>query len=173
MRTKQLTILAIASYSKGFGVAVFSNSNLLHFAVCKYYDRRFDVEEDLRHATELIDEFMPTIILVKALTARQLRAKRQIHILDGIKRVAGRMAISFTEVDLDNAKQALLKDRDSTLGALFTKVGGSFPEVSRMASFQNRSQREYYTPLLSAVAIGASFKIPRGFNKRRSRAIRN
>lgn len=154
--------MAVAPYSKWFGVAVFSNANLLHFAVCKYYDRTFDVDGDLRHATKLINEFKPTIILVKALTARQLGAEKQANILNAIKHVAGKLAIRFTEVDLEGVKHTFLEDRGATLEELFVKVGTSFPELSRMTAFQNRSQRGYYTPVLSAVAIGASFRPHKG-----------
>lgn len=162
MRRNQNIILIIAPYSKWFGVAVFSKLHLLEFAVRKYNDRTFDMDRDFCHATELINEFRPTNVVVKALTIRQIGAEKQVNILDGLRREAALMQIPFTEVDLDGAKQSLLKDSRATVGALFEKIGKSFPELSRIASFQNRSQREYYTPLLSAVAIGASFKTPRG-----------
>ena len=162
MRKKQYNLLVIAPYSKWFGVAVFSKLQLLEFAVRKYHDRTFDIDRDLCHATDLINEFKPTNVIVKALTIRQIGAEKQVNILNGLRRAAALMQIPFTEVDLDGAKQSLLKDRGATIETLFEKVRGSFPELSRIASFQNRSQREYYTPLLSAVAIGASFRIPSG-----------
>lgn len=161
MRTKQPILLVVAPYSKWFGVAVFSKLHLLDFAVRKYNDRKFDMDGSNCHATELINEFRPTKVVVKALTIRQIGAKKQMNILDGLKRSAALMQIPIMEFDLDGAKQTLLKDRTATLEALFEKVGKSFPELSRIALFQNRSQREYYTPLLSAVAIGASIRTPR------------
>lgn len=158
MKSNQTNILVIAPYTKRFGLALFRGSELIHFSVRPYkiIKRPSSVNTFSSAATSVfLRGFGPTMIIMKALTIRQAKSENQKAFLHKVRQFAQGASIPFEEVDLEYVKAQVFDNKQSRHQVLFMKLALAFPELSKMVDFQNASQAEYYTPVLSAIAIGA------------------
>lgn len=157
MKKSAIKVIVITPFTKRFGIAVFSNSELLYFAVKTYKNPR-TIESIKAEATQklknLIDEFKPELIIAKSLTRRQAVTNDHTLLVETIRCVAKLVSVPVDEVSFEEARRKLVFNNRPTKSRTFAVLQNIYPELTRFIHFQNRSQREYYTPLLSAVAIG-------------------
>ena len=159
MKPTYMNTLVIAPYTKRFGIAVFGRVELLHFSVHQYKSIRNRIgrpSPDEFEIAELIDDFKPNKVLLKSLTIRQANSPVQQNFFREIKRTAATESIPVEEVDFDGVTSTVVGWQKLTHRQLFTKLADTFPELTRLTKFQNPAQEEYYKPVLSAIAIGAS-----------------
>jgi hypothetical protein len=159
MKPINLNTLVIAPYTKRFGIAVFGRSELLHFSVHQYKTIRDSVGRDSSNQSgvgELISDFKPKMIMLKSLTVRQGKSEVQRDFSREVMRIAAAESIRVDEVDFDRIKSKFPGNQKITQRQLFANLAVTFPELTRIVKFQNPAQAEYYTPVLSAIAIGAS-----------------
>lgn len=157
MQTSKTNILIVAPYTKRLGIAVFSNADLIHFAVKTLRSPRTiesvntEISIQLKHLSR---KFAPRLVIIKALSKRQRSSEKQQHMARAIRQFAAAKGIESKDVAFDRVKQKLSVEGRPTMATTFTTVRRAFPELARFDHFQNPSQRIYYTSLLSAVAIG-------------------
>lgn len=152
-------------YTKGLGVAVFRFDELVHFAVKTLQAPR--TVENIRssaerHVTNLIVDFGPDLVVIKALTRRQRRSTRQSQLAAATKRVAAKNLVALRFFSISTVGRSLQIGRVPAKQAIIAKVRSEYPELSRFDRFQNRSQKEYYLPMLWAVAIGLALQKRKG-----------
>jgi hypothetical protein len=146
MKKTSRTLLVVTPYTKRFGIAVFERKELLHFGVKTLpAPRTIDSVrlETARHLKDVISEFSPSVVVIKT----QLKEKGERH---------REIELTVKEV----SRSAGIPTQTRSVGSMkgrYLKIRTVYPELSRFDHFQNRSQREYYSPLLSAVAIGFEF----------------
>ena len=157
--TNHARILVVAPYSQRLGVAVFAESNLLHYAVKTFRLPRTPQSvraETSAHIKDLIKEFTPDRVIVKKLSRRQLYSRNQRNVLDQITVEAKISGLQTVQLSFEDAKRDLSVETHTTNSDMFRVLKLIYPELDRFSHFQNRHQREYYVPLLTAVAIGNS-----------------
>lgn len=152
-------VLALAPYSQRLGVAVLDRSELLHFAVKTFAlprTSRSIRNETRRELTEFMDQYHPKVLILKTLSKRQRASENQRAVVEQIVEVANVAGIPVLNVSFESAKRSVAHGSMPTDHATFDVVKERFPELRKLANFQNRHQREYYRPLLAAVTLGFS-----------------
>ncbi|MBA2335309.1 MAG: hypothetical protein H0V90_10280 [Blastocatellia bacterium] len=150
-------LLVVTPFSKRFGIAVFRHGELLYFAVNSYRQPRTldSIQADaMMKLKNLFDKFTPGLIILKSLTRHQAASNNHRHVVMTIKSIAKMYSVPVEEISFKDARCKLLTGQVPTYNRTFATLRDTFPELTRFTLFQNRSQREYYMPLLSAVAIG-------------------
>ena len=102
----------------------------------------------------LIARFKPSGIVVNRFGGYHPRPIVLERAVTEIKDVAQSFCIPLELVDSRLVNTTQIDKANGGNSAGFALVGETFPELRRIVHFQNRSQREYYSPVLSAVAIG-------------------
>jgi hypothetical protein len=149
--------LVIAPYTKRFGIAVFGQLELLHYAVHQYkapWNRSGVRSSDAAPIGQMISDLRPKMILIKSLTVRQAKANAQQSFVQEIKQLAEAASVPCREVEIENLTGRRLAKSKTTKRDLFVNLAIIYPELARIVKFQNLSQEQYYRPLLSAIAIG-------------------
>lgn len=161
MKKTFTSLIVITPYTKRFGVAVFSGTELSYFGVKTLpTPRTLDSIRGAttRHLKNLIIEFSPTVVVIKTLTGSQMNSEKHRHLAETVKQVSESAGIPAQDRSFEIIKQKLAQSKYPTMEEAFTKLRKVYPELSKVGEFQNRSQREYYAPLLTAVAIGFAFQ---------------
>jgi hypothetical protein len=157
MNTPGTTILVVAPYTKRFGIAVFCDAELLYYGV-KTLARPRTLEsirsEVITRLNRLIDEFSPELVVIKHLSQRQARSEKQKQVGIEIRRIARENGIASKHVQLDEVNKKLSTDGRPTMAQTFSTLLTVYPELARFSLIRNRSQREYYSAVISAVAVG-------------------
>lgn len=152
--------MVAAPYSRRLGVAVFAGSDLLHYAVKTFRLPR--TERSVRSETSaqinrLFDEFRPARLMIKKLSRRQVSSSNQQAVIEQLSTDATAARIPIAEISFDKAKRDLsLAGSAVTNAEAFLTLMRSYPELERFGRFRNRHQKEYYVPVLTAIAIGRS-----------------
>jgi hypothetical protein len=157
MERSRLNVLIIAPYTKRFGIAVFRDSKLLYFSVKTFRLPRTAESVKMETSMEienLIQEFSPNLVIVKALTERQIGSDNQRQVTREVRRLANIAAVPIKVISFEDVKRKVSSRNRPTKMSTFRVLKGVYPELARFIQFQNRSQEEYYTPLLSSIAIG-------------------
>ena len=160
MTTIHNRVLVAAPYSQRLGVAVFAGSDLLHYAVITFRLPR--TERSVRNETsaqlkQLFEEFCPGSLLIKKLSRRQTKSPNQWAVIEQLSTDAGAAGVRIAERSFEEAKRDLSGGNASATNTeAFLKLMRIYPELERLGHFRNRHQREYYVPVLTAVAIGRS-----------------
>lgn len=149
--------LAIAPITKRLGVAIFENTELIYFAVATVKSDKIDqilkikISQTVRN---LISEFEPDLVVVKALNKQQEKSKNLKLASRQIKFEAETAGLQAVEVSLNAVKKMLCGDYKPTKTNAYTMLASFYPELQRFLRQPNKWQREYYDAMLSAVAIG-------------------
>lgn len=157
MNLSKHNILTIAPYTKRLGFAVFSQSEILYFAVKTFKLPRTikSVKAEIsQNIKKLTKDFKPELVIVKTLNSRQVNSKKLRSVVGQIKLEAECRNLPVNEISFERVKQELCSGKKATKAVLFKMLSARYPEIKRFASFQNLSQAEYYNSLFSAVAIG-------------------
>ena len=159
MTTIPNRVLVTAPYSQRLGVAVFAGSDLIHYAVKTFRLPR--TERSVRCETsaqlnQLFDEFRPRSLIIKKLSRRQIKSPNQRAVVAQLSADASEAGIRIAELSFEEAKRDLSEGSVVTNAEAFLTLLRIYPELERLGHFRNRHQREYYVPVLTAVAIGRS-----------------
>lgn len=149
--------LAVAVSTKRIGVVVFSDEELIYFAVKTLKSPRtsYSVKRQIAHIIkEFINEYNPGLLVIKALGKQQVQSKKQRLAVRQVKSSAESCALSWTEVSLEKVKPLLSAHRKPNKTNVFRILSEIYPELKRFVESQNLSQAEYYNSLLSAAAVG-------------------
>lgn len=150
-------VLVVAPYSQRLGVAIFAGSDLIHYAVKTFKLPRTEQSVMVETSAQmrlLINEFRPKSVMVKKLSRRQISSRNQRAILEQVEIEANTARLLTQEFSFEDAKQELSEGVGPTNTAAFRALIHVYPELEKLSHFQNRHQKEYYVPLLTAVAIG-------------------
>lgn len=157
MNFSKHNILTIAPFTKRLGFAVFSDAEILYFAVKTFKPQRsaMSVKAEISQSVKnLTEEFKPKLILVKTLNQWQVKSKNTAFVFSQVRREAEARKVPVREISLEQIKRELCSGGKPAKAILFKMLSAAYPEIKQFVSFQNLSQAEYYNSLLSAVAIG-------------------
>ena len=149
--------LVVTPYTKRLGIAVFQHAELVYFGV-KTFQRPRTVasisDETAEKLTELIDEFKPRLVILKSLTMHQTGSDKHRHVAGTIRHIVNIAGLPSEERSFEDARRDLLTENAPQKNRAFEVLRKLYPELARFIQFQNRSQEEYYTPMLAAITIG-------------------
>ena len=138
---------------------MFQHAELVYFGV-KTFRRPRTVDsinrETAEKLTELIDEFNPGLVILKSLTFHQTGSDKHRHVVGTIRRAIEIAGIRGEERSFEDARRDLLTENVPPKNRAFEIIRNIYPELARFIQFQNRSQEEYYTPMLAAITIGVA-----------------
>ncbi len=161
MKELKNNLLVFAPATKRLGIVVFSQTNLIHFSVKTFTPPRTEASikrQVSQMIRELINEFEPETVALKVLGKQQLKSKNLRLVSSLIKREFESAGTVLKEVSFEEAKKKLCYGKKSNKDNAFEALSLIYPELKRFAVCRNKSQKEYYNPLLSAAAIGCYFQ---------------
>ena len=167
-RTEHNT-LAVAVSTKRIGVVVFSEEQLVYFAVKTLKSPRtsYSVKRQVAHIVkEFINEYVPGLLVIKALGKQQVKSKKQRLAVTQVKSSAEAFGIYWTEISLEQIKPMLSVNRKPNKTNAFRALSQIYPELKRFVESQNLSQAEYYNSLLSAAAVGFYYQSRRQMSEK-------
>ncbi len=159
MHLSRSSFIVMAPYTKRIGFAVFCRGDLVDFGIKTFRSPRTNKsisEETAKECRKLIAEFEPRFLIVKSISDWQKGSDHQHAVSLTIRKVAVASGVRTKEASFETAEQLLTSSVRPTKRVAFEKLQNRFPELARYVSFQNRSQSEYYTTVLSAITIGAT-----------------
>jgi RNase H-fold protein (predicted Holliday junction resolvase) len=165
MKFSNKNLLSIAVCTKRIGVAVFSQTELLYFAVKTLQSPRTIpcVRRQVSQIFEtLLTEYSPKLIILKLPGKQQMRSKNLEFVHRVVKKNSEIAGVSLRKISFENAKQILCVDKKPTKTNAFLALAKIYPELRLMVKCQNPAQAEYYNSLLSAVAVGYYFQNKNG-----------
>src|ERR1043166_620110 len=152
--------LVITPYTKRLGIAVFRGAELVYFGV-KTFQRPRTCEsirkETAEKLTEMIGEFRPRLVILKSLTSHQAVSDKHRRVAATISHIAHTVGIGSEERSFEDAVKKIVADNEPLKIRAFEILCQLYPELARFIQFQNRSQEEYYTPMLAAITIGVAY----------------
>lgn len=157
MKSASHIILAITPGNRKFGIAVFSECELIYFAV-KTISRRRSAALQKEEITELLSElfacFKPQFIALKAISKYQQTSFALKEIVKLIKHQAKAKQIPVTEISLEQVKCLFEGAKKHTQKNAFQRLVKLYPELRQFSSRPNKWQNDYYHNLFSAISIG-------------------
>jgi hypothetical protein len=151
--------LVITPYTKRLGIAVFRDTELVYFGV-KTFQRprtRDSIRDETTKAmTQLIREFKPRSVILKSLTTHQAASDKHRRVAATISQIVKIAGIRSEERSFEDARRKIVGENGSQKNRAFAVLCQLYPELGRFIQFQNRSQEEYYTPMLAAITIGVA-----------------
>jgi RNase H-fold protein (predicted Holliday junction resolvase) len=157
MKSAAQIILAIAPGSREFGVAVFSERELIYFAVRTLPRGRsaaLQKEEVSELLLELFANFKPQLVVLRAVSKYQQTSVALREIVKFVKRQAKAREIPVTEISLEQVKSFFQDAGKDTQKRAFQTLANLYPELRQFSSRPSKWQSDYYHNLLSAVLIG-------------------
>lgn len=153
-------ILVITPYTKRIGIAFFDGRELVYFAVKTF--RRPRTMGSIRGETRLrvvylIRRFKPAILIVKSVSSYQHASQNHREISRSIRVTARRAKVATRSISFESAKRQIVLSGRMTKKRTFRILGQRYPAIARYVPIRNRDEDEYYTPLLSAVAVGSCY----------------
>jgi hypothetical protein len=157
MKSPADNILVLTPYTKRLGIAIFRQRELRYFAVKSFRAPRsiLSIQKETHlHLLNLIREFPPKMVIVKKITNQQAISSNHQRVVDAIRQVADYHTLLVKEIPFETVRRKIVTKHKPTVTNVATILQRSYPELGRYAQAQNRWQREYFAPILSAVAIG-------------------
>jgi RNase H-fold protein (predicted Holliday junction resolvase) len=157
---ESVNFLVVTPYTKRLGIAVFQDGELVYFGV-KTFQRPRTIdsisEETTEKLTELIDEFKPRLVILKSLTMNQAGSEKHRQVAGTIRNVVKIAGVRGEERSFEDARRDLVTEDKPSKKNLFAILCKLYSQLARFIQFQNRSQEEYYTPMLAAITIGVAY----------------
>lgn len=153
--------VVFVSQTKRIGYAVFEHEELIHFGVKSLSEHRNSSTAGVAEAIvrDLDNRFSPAVIIINRLSGQQIKSFTQKKVILGLIHAARTRSIQILPRDFRVAKTVLCPRDCISNRTAFSKVAEMFPELLSYLNSRNRSHREYYGSLLTAVALGiASLK---------------
>src|SRR5262249_35997057 len=161
MKDSKERVLVVVPHNVRLGVAVFDVGELIHYGV-KTIPLPRTVERirlvTFRQVSDLLTAFDAHIALTKSLSLRQRGSSRQRAMRGAIRIAVARRKVPIKTISLSEIQSAFELPNYFAKRAIFAKARAVYPELAKYDRFQNRSQKEYYLPLLWAVAIGLAYQ---------------
>jgi hypothetical protein len=150
---KKHTLLVIAPYTKHMGLAVFRDHELVYFAVKTFTRPRTPVsiyQATTKHVKAVLKRFGTAKIALDSLDRNSSVITTRRIAIEAAGKVAEQLLVPVISLSFASVKNRL----STTKAEVFATMLRHYPELARYANNQNRSQLEYSTPLLTAVALG-------------------
>lgn len=158
MKSASQIILAIAPGSRRLGIAIFSDCELIYFAV-KTVSRNHSAALQKEEITELLAElfacFKPHFVALKAVNQYQQTSIVLKEIIKLLKRQTKARRVPISEISLEQIRSFAGNTEKQTQMKTFQTLTTLYPELRQFAGRPNRWQNEYYRNLFSAVSVGA------------------
>ncbi len=155
--SKPVNTLALAPGKREFGVAVFTGIDLTYFSLKSLRDMSSEgvlMNETAILIRQLIDNFEPRVIAVKAISQYQLTSSALKLITQVLKHEAEISKIPLIEISLTEIKSMLCNNEKATKEEAFRSLGNIYPELIHFMNRPNKWQNEYYNNLFTAVSVG-------------------
>jgi hypothetical protein len=150
-------MLVLTLYTKRLGIAVFLRGELHQLSVKTFPLPRtvLSISSSARIWLEaLCEEFSPDLVILKTLSKRQVNSAKHHGALTAIRQMTASRNIKTIDISLDAARGSLVQSSHPTLSDPIAILSIYYPELRRYSQIRSRDQREYFAPILSAVAIG-------------------
>lgn len=159
MKSRSRSILALSVTAKGIGYAILDSDGLEHFGIKSFSSPR-TIDSSMSQAVKTIDTLCKKYAVrrvVIRIPSKVATASVQRYLVEQVFLACKRRSIlvSFANYGQSVRKIAGLLSVSNT--HFFVALSERLPELQRYTNVQNRSQREYYLLLLSAVVIGLAF----------------
>jgi RNase H-fold protein (predicted Holliday junction resolvase) len=157
MKKNKSCVLAVASFTKRVGFAVLNDTELIHFGVKTFTSPR-TIESNAAqitvYLTRLIRRYRPDKIVVKEPGKLQMTSTIQTHLLQAVMKTVRESTTPVAVISYEYVKQLLASPSRPINRNAFNSLVGIYPELKRFETYRNRSQREYFASVLTAVAVG-------------------
>jgi hypothetical protein len=156
MKSPEYAVLTVAITAKRFGYAIFEGVELVDFGIKSFSSPRTlnsSKEQAIDRIRNLCHRHSVRRIVFRIPSAAATSSLQRFLVQEvALACKHTRLSISF--MDPANALREGAGRRGIGKSDISADVIKRFPELRRYAHFQNRSQREYYFVLVSAVLIG-------------------
>jgi hypothetical protein len=150
-------ILAIAPGKREIGIAVFRGFELCHFSITEIkrgIPKHRLKDECAALAQKLIYMFGPGALVFRAISGYQESSLRLKPILKAFRVQAGKQRVPLVEITLAQVRTTLCPKDKPTQKIAFQNLCELYPGLRQYLDRPSAWQNQYYTVLLSAVAIG-------------------
>lgn len=151
------TVLAIAPYSKGIGVAVFEGDSLVKFDLKhiksprKFPNIEFLVKTVFRNEVKWYD---PDVVVIKAQPRNTKDSTHFDAAFITVLKETAKFEIPLQIVSLQEGKQFLCPNEKVNEVNVMKELCKSYPELNQYQNLPTKDQKDYNRPLLAAIIIG-------------------
>lgn len=144
------SFIAVAIFTKGIGVAIFSGSDLLSFETKSY--RRFRSE-----LNDFLSWFDVGYAVLRGLSRNQRGWPSAVRKFDLVAREIAELAVPVKLFPPSGFEYRPTKHEIGVSTKYPINLFSLYPELGRYEAPSTASQREYYRPLLAAVTTGVEW----------------
>ncbi len=157
MPNNSSTILAVDPGTREMGVAVLSDGELLFYGVKTVTDRRnplIVLDAISRCIRNLLEKYRPANLAIEKMFVTQKNSALLVVVAEQVKAVARDAKLPIYEYAPTTVRKRLCQTGRATKRETAEVIAARFPELNRYYHRTKAWERDYYSNLFDAVAVG-------------------